>query len=797
MARPAKQQTLEEQLHGETAWLHKQPMDVCLRYYDDVVHHPADQETTRQILAFLGREDRFFLMTHLLHRTDAIHPWLYDRIREVESSPDDHLDLWARGHYKSSIITFTGSIQEILKDPDISIGIFSHTRPISKAFLRQIKREFEQNEDLKRIYPDILWANPHRDAPLWSEESGIIVRRKGNQKEATIEAWGLVDGQPTSKHFKLRIYDDTVTRESVTTPEQILKTTECYELSQNLSSRPPRQWLIGTRYNFADTYRVVLDRGGVKPRIYPATDDGTPDGKPVFLREDEWAAKKKEMGPYTVACHVRGSTVLMADWSYKKIEDVRAGDMVVGLDLNAKKTSLVPTKVLATRSRQAEATRYYLESGHFVECTPDHLWWTSRRGKGRKAYSSLGKQGYGNIKGLVRIAWDEPCPDIHAAAWLSGMIDGEGTVTARRQRLSITQSHEHNPEVVDRLRQVMHRLGIPFSEYLRAARPGHKAAIHFGLMGGRPVRHRILLWHRPAKDRKIVASMFGALGRYSPDSLDKVSHFESMGEQEVFTLQTETGNYIANGYASKNCQMLQNPVAGSEQDLKLEWIRTWEVRPLTLNVYIMVDPADSKDMGTSNTAMAVIAIDANHNKYLVDGLCHKMNLKERYENLKKIHKRWTAEPGIQIVHVGYEKYGMQADLQHIEHMLELEKYSMNIQEVSWTKDGTHSKDDRIRRLVPDLSSWRFFFPYEGQTTKRQKEAVERGQEYLVSKPIKAINHEGRLYNVTQWVLTNEYPMFPATTYKDFLDVMSRIYDMEPVPPLAVGDDETVPPVAED
>lgn len=546
MARPAKQQTLEEQLHGETAWLHKQPMDVCLRYYDDVVHHPADQETTRQILAFLGREDRFFLMTHLLHRTDAIHPWLYDRIREVESSPDDHLDLWARGHYKSSIITFTGSIQEILKDPDISIGIFSHTRPISKAFLRQIKREFEQNEDLKRIYPDILWANPHRDAPLWSEESGIIVRRKGNQKEATIEAWGLVDGQPTSKHFKLRIYDDTVTRESVTTPEQILKTTECYELSQNLSSRPPRQWLIGTRYNFADTYRVVLDRGGVKPRIYPATDDGTPDGKPVFLREDEWAAKKKEMGPYTVAC-----------------------------------------------------------------------------------------------------------------------------------------------------------------------------------------------------------------------------------------------------------QMLQNPVAGSEQDLKLEWIRTWEVRPLTLNVYIMVDPADSKDMGTSNTAMAVIAIDANHNKYLVDGLCHKMNLKERYENLKKIHKRWTAEPGIQIVHVGYEKYGMQADLQHIEHMLELEKYSMNIQEVSWTKDGTHSKDDRIRRLVPDLSSWRFFFPYEGQTTKRQKEAVERGQEYLVSKPIKAINHEGRLYNVTQWVLTNEYPMFPATTYKDFLDVMSRIYDMEPVPPLAVGDDETVPPVAED
>jgi len=183
-----------------------------------------------------GILDRFYLLTVLCKRVDAIHEWVYARTREVEEDPDNHLDLWAREHYKSTIITFAGVLQEILIDPEITVGIFSHTRPIAKAFLRQLKREMESNAELKAAYPDVLWPEPEGMAPTWSEDNGLVVRREGNPKESTVEAWGLVDGQPVSKHYALIVYDDIVTLSSVTTPEMIGKVTNAWELSRSLAA---------------------------------------------------------------------------------------------------------------------------------------------------------------------------------------------------------------------------------------------------------------------------------------------------------------------------------------------------------------------------------------------------------------------------------------------------------------------------------------------------------------------------------------------------------------------------------
>ena len=264
----------------------------------------------------LCRTDLYFLLRYAFGRTDVEHPWLFARCQEVQNDPDGYIDLWSREHYKSTIITYAKTIQDILAshgdEPlpewggvELTCGIFSHTRPIAKKFLSQIKQELERNEQLKKWFPDVLYESPAKEAPKWSLDSGIVVKRKGNPKEATVEGWGVVDGQPTGSHFTMLVYDDVVTRENVTSPEMIEKTTDALALSYNLGAvQGHRRRFIGTRYHFNDTYRTVMERETAKPRIYPATENGKLDGKTVFLPQEVFNEKVRDMGSYVAACQL-------------------------------------------------------------------------------------------------------------------------------------------------------------------------------------------------------------------------------------------------------------------------------------------------------------------------------------------------------------------------------------------------------------------------------------------------------------------------------------------------------------
>lgn len=269
----------------------------------------------RQAMRKLVRTDLYFLMRYVLQRKDMEHPWVLERAREVQEQPDGYLDLWAREHFKSSLQTFGKTIQDIAAshgdDPlpewnglEPTFAIFSHTRPNAKKFLRQIKVELETNLTLKDLFPDVFYADPERESPRWSEDNGLLVRRRTNPKEATVEAWGLVDGQPTGSHFDVLIYDDVVTRESVNSPDMISKTTDAWAVSTNLGAGKARKRMLGTRWHHNDTYRTILERGSAVPRIRPATDDGTLTGKPVFLSQEDWEQKVRDQGPYQASAQL-------------------------------------------------------------------------------------------------------------------------------------------------------------------------------------------------------------------------------------------------------------------------------------------------------------------------------------------------------------------------------------------------------------------------------------------------------------------------------------------------------------
>jgi len=299
----------EEYVRQACEFLPTASYSAALDVYDTMLKDPHIDD---RVVAEIGKRDRYFLIVIILKRKDMYHPWLYERCREVEANPDGYLDLWGRGHFKTSIITQGGTFQEIIKDPEITICILSYNRATSKSFLRQIKETCQNNPLLYRYYPDIFWKTPERESPTWSEDFGILMKRQSSERERTVEAWGIIDAQPVGKHFKLIIYNDIVVEEFVGTPEMIDKTTKRWELSLNLVTTevagsglpPPRFWYEGTRYHFNDTYREIMARKSAIPRIHPATEDGTVTGKPVLLTQEGLMKKRTDQGPYVFSCQL-------------------------------------------------------------------------------------------------------------------------------------------------------------------------------------------------------------------------------------------------------------------------------------------------------------------------------------------------------------------------------------------------------------------------------------------------------------------------------------------------------------
>jgi hypothetical protein len=543
--------------------------------------------------AMLNANDRFYLLSVTCKRHDAWHPWIFDRCREVEASPDGHLDLWARYHYKSSICTFAGCIQEVIIDPEIKIAILSCKNDVAAPFLRQIKEELERNDDLKRIHDDVFFDKPRIESPKWSEKEGIVVKRRGNPREATISAFGLIDGMPVGSHFDILNYDDLVTDTLVGNPEMIQKVTIAWELSDNLgTAKRTRKWHQGTRYSFADSYGVLLDRGALKERRYPATDDGTLKGSPVFLSNEKW-------------------------------EDVK------------------------------------------------------------------------------------------------------------------------------------------------------------------------------------------------------------LAQQKTV-----------------NAQMLLNPLAGTESTFRTRMLRHYDVIPSVLNVYILCDPSKGRTQRSDRTAIAVMGIDVAGNKYLLDGSCHRMKLSERWQLIKQYEKKWRNHPGVQMVRVGYEQYGMQVDLEVIEENMQREQNYFQIEELNSSKDGSgkNAKNDRIERLEPDMNRGMLYIPavvyhpdfggthqnaalWDIWTEEDYKRAADGGmkenpavdtiiyrpmmgstrlqryceqtfQSHRIVTALRRRDERGDMYDLTR-LFMEEIRLHPFAPHDDLSDAVSRIYDMEPKAPIQLESVRSEPTIHPD
>jgi hypothetical protein len=122
------------------------------------------------------------------------------------------------------------------------------------------------------------------------------------------------------------------------------------------------------------------------------------------------------------------------------------------------------------------------------------------------------------------------------AGWLAGMYDAEGSNN------SIGQSQSVNPTIYAHIKEGLTMFGFSFRETVQK----HEILID----GGRDELIRFLNITRPINSSKADKVLLSGKFKKNRPTVVKV---EDMGEMDVISLQTESGNYFGDGYASKNC----------------------------------------------------------------------------------------------------------------------------------------------------------------------------------------------------------------------------------------------------
>ena len=247
-------------------------------------------------------QDLWFFVYFVMKNPLANHPFVVEACKEVQNERGDSLEVWARDHLKTTIISVGRNCQKVFQDPEKRIGIFSATRPLALKIQNLIRSLFESPFCLA-CFPDILYNDPYKEAEKWSEspEGGLVVKRRGFYKEPTISSWGLIEGMPTGDHYTDMTFDDIVTQD-LQSPEIIEKVKTNFDMAENLGTRDCQRTVAGTYYRHDDPLTYIRDK--VDPatnvpiftvRRKPATVDGSYAGKSVFQPERTLAKKRSGM----------------------------------------------------------------------------------------------------------------------------------------------------------------------------------------------------------------------------------------------------------------------------------------------------------------------------------------------------------------------------------------------------------------------------------------------------------------------------------------------------------------------
>lgn len=260
-------------------------------------------------------------------------------------------------------------------------------------------------------------------------------------------------------------------------------------------------------------------------------------------------------------------------------------------------------------------------------------------------------------------------------------------------------------------------------------------------------------WHLlklPAEAKEPISISLGS-NSWRMDAgqlLDPVRSPKAVLEQK----RTDLGdaNYVG--------QYLQEPAPIGGGEFKDHWLQFYQqggIKPREMNLVLLVDAAGGEETNRKKrklsdwTAMEVIGLAPDNNYYLLDMVRDRLNPKERVDTVFMLMRKWQELSG-KMPKCGYEKYGMMTDTFYIREKQRDEAYNFPLIELG----GSMQKEERIRRLIPDMQNGRWWLPSS----------------------LIYIDGEGRRFDLIRELIDVELKSFPRSRFDDMLDAMSRIYE---------------------
>ncbi len=252
-------------------------------------------------MARLGKENLYYLCKVILgydKLVPAVHMPMCEFVNTVKATR--RLKLMPRTHFKTTIWTIALTIQDIIRDCNVTILMVADTGTNASRFMREIQQHFEMNELFRWLYPKIIPQNFTK--ATWSQTEMIVPRTKV-RREPTVDAIGATGGVE-SRHYDIIRPDDLVTEKCIRSDVEMEALNEWAGGLESLLNVPETGLIdfTGSRKKKGDLYEVQKKRYGdgfEEQEIGPhATKCGDmaifwrrdiEEGKPIFPEQNSLA----------------------------------------------------------------------------------------------------------------------------------------------------------------------------------------------------------------------------------------------------------------------------------------------------------------------------------------------------------------------------------------------------------------------------------------------------------------------------------------------------------------------------